>query len=356
MKNIILVVDDDKTNLTLAQKILLPYYRIAATNSGLGALKYLENNRPDLILLDINMPEMNGFQVMEQLRINEVTAKIPVIFLTADSLVETEVKCFRMGAVDFVTKPFVPDILLSRVGKTLELEQYRHNLEKMVKEQAAKIIEDAVRISKIQDSVIVGMANLIESRDGSTGKHVKNTQMYVKMILDELYKRNLFPEQLTEEYMEDICKAAPLHDVGKIKVPDSVLQKPGKLTSEEYELMKRHTTYSEKIIKMIIGDVEDENYVRIVEDIAMYHHERWDGTGYPMGLAGDRIPLAARIMAVADVFDALYEERVYKPPIRPIERIMQIMMEGRGTQFDPVIMDVFMEMLPALKEVLHSSD
>ncbi len=353
MKNIILVVDDDKTNLTLAQKILLPYYRIAATNSGLGALKYLENNRPDLILLDINMPEMNGFQVMEQLRINEVTAKIPVIFLTADSLVETEVKCFRMGAVDFVTKPFVPDILLSRVGKTLELEQYRYNLEKMVKEQAAKIIEDAVRISKIQDSVIVGMANLIESRDGSTGKHVKNTQMYVKMILDELYKRNLFPEQLTEEYMEDICKAAPLHDVGKIKVPDSVLQKPGKLTPEEYELMKRHTTYSEKIIKMIIGDVEDENYVRIVEDIAMYHHERWDGTGYPMGLAGDRIPLAARIMAVADVFDALYEERVYKPPIRPIERIMQIMMEGRGTQFDPVIMDVFMEMLPALK---HSGD
>ncbi len=356
MKNIILVVDDDKTNLTLAQKILLPHYRIAATNSGLGALKYLENNHPDLILLDINMPEMNGFQVMEQLRINEVTAKIPVIFLTADSLVETEVKCFRMGAVDFVTKPFVPDILLSRVGKTLELEQYRYNLEKMVKEQAAKIIEDAVRISKIQDSVIVGMANLIESRDGSTGKHVKNTQMYVKMILDELYKRNLFPEQLTEEYMEDICKAAPLHDVGKIKVPDSVLQKPGKLTPEEYELMKRHTTYSEKIIKMIIGDVEDENYVRIVEDIAMYHHERWDGTGYPMGLAGDRIPLAARIMAVADVFDALYEERVYKPPIRPIERIMQIMMEGRGTQFDPVIMDVFMEMLPALKEVLHSSD
>ena len=224
MKNIILVVDDDKTNLTLAQKILLPHYRIAATNSGLGALKYLENNHPDLILLDINMPEMNGFQVMEQLRINEVTAKIPVIFLTADSLVETEVKCFRMGAVDFVTKPFVPDILLSRVGKTLELEQYRYNLEKMVKEQAAKIIEDAVRISKIQDSVIVGMANLIESRDGSTGKHVKNTQMYVKMILDELYKRNLFPEQLTEEYMEDICKAAPLHDVGKIKVPDSVLK------------------------------------------------------------------------------------------------------------------------------------
>ena len=353
MKNIILVVDDDKTNLTLAQKILLPHYRIAATSSGMAALKYLENNNPDLILLDINMPEMDGFEVMDQLRLKEETAKIPVIFLTADNLAETEVKCFRMGAVDFVTKPFVPDILLSRVGKTLELEQYRHNLETMVKEQAEKITEDARRISMIQDSVIVGMANLIESRDGSTGKHVKNTQMYVKMIVNELHRRNLFPEQLTEEYMQDICKAAPLHDVGKIKVPDSVLQKPGKLTPEEYELMKMHTTYSRKIIKTIIGDVEDESYVQTVEDIAMYHHERWDGTGYPTGLAGDRIPLAARIMSVADVFDALYEERVYKPPIRPIERIVQIMMEGRGTQFDPVIIDVFVEMVPMLKEVLH---
>lgn len=353
MKNIILVVDDDKTNLTLAQKILLPFYRIAACNSGIAALKYLETNRPDLILLDINMPDMDGFEVMEKISGNEKTKSIPVIFLTADNIAETEIRCFRMGAMDFVAKPFIPDILLSRVGKTIELDQYRHNLEKMVREQADKIIEDARRISMIQESVIVGMANLIESRDGSTGKHVKNTQMYVQMIADELYKRKLFTEELTQEYIEDLCKAAPLHDVGKIKVPDSILQKPGKLTPEEFDTMKLHTTYSRKIIQMIIGDVEDEHYVRIVEDIAMYHHEKWDGTGYPTGLAGDNIPLAARIMSVADVFDALYEERCYKPPIRPIERIMQIMSEGRGTQFDPVIIDVFMEMLPMLKKVLN---
>ncbi len=352
MKNIILVVDDDKTNLALAQKILLPQYRIAASNSGEAALKYLEHNRPDLILLDINMPDMDGFAVMEKIRAREETASIPVIFLTADNLAETEIKCFRMGAMDFVAKPFVPDILLSRVAKTIELDQYRHNLEKMVKEQADKLTENTRRISMIQDSVIVGMANLIESRDGSTGKHVKNTQMYVRMIADELYKRKLFMEELTPEYIEDLCKAAPLHDVGKIKVPDAILQKPGKLTPEEFDAMKLHTTYSRKIIQTIIGDVEDEQYVRIVEDIALYHHERWDGTGYPTGLVGDSIPLAARIMAVADVFDALYEERCYKPPIRPIERIMQIMSEGRGTQFDPVIIDVFMEMLPMLKEVL----
>lgn len=353
MKSIILVVDDDKTNLMRAQKILLPQYRMAATNSGAAALKYLENNRPDLILLDISMPEMDGFEVMQKLQESEETASIPVIFLTADNTAETEVKCFRVGAMDFVVKPFVPDILLSRVAKTLELEQYRHNLENMVQEQAEKITEDARRLSKIQDSVIIGMANLIESRDGSTGKHVKNTQMYVRMIANELFQRGLFPGELTEEYIEDLCKAAPLHDVGKIKVTDAILQKPGKLTPEEFEAMKRHTTYSRKIIETIIGDIEDEHYVRIVEDIAMYHHERWDGTGYPAGLMGDNIPLSARIMAIADVFDALYEERCYKPPIRPIERIIQIMSEGRGTQFDPVIIDVFMEMLPMMKKVLH---
>lgn len=352
MKNIILVVDDDKTNLTLAQKILLPYYRIAACNSGTAALKYLENNRPDLILLDINMPDTDGFAVMEQLRHDEKTKTIPVIFLTADNLAETEIRCFQMGAMDFVVKPFIPDILLSRVGKTIELSQYRNNLENMVREQAEKITEDARRISMIQDSVIVGMANLIESRDGSTGKHVKNTQTYVRMIADELHRRKLFEMELTPEYIEDLCKAAPLHDVGKIKVPDAILQKPGKLTPEEFDAMKLHTTYSRKIIHTIIGDMEDADYVQIVEDIAMYHHERWDGSGYPTGLSGDSIPLAARIMSVADVFDALYEERCYKPPIRPIERIMQIMSEWRGTQFDPVIIDVFMEMLPRLKEVL----
>ena len=351
-KNVILVVDDDKTNLTLAQNILVSYYRVAASNSGKAALKYLENHRPDLILMDINMPDMDGFEVMEQLQQKEELKTIPVIFLTADNLAETEVKGFRMGAVDFVKKPFVPDILLSRVNKTMELEQYRHNLENMVKEQAEKIVEDARRISSIQDSVIVGMANLIESRDGSTGKHVKNTQMYVRLIANELRSRGLFQVELTKEYIEDLCKAAPLHDVGKIKVPDAILQKPGKLTPEEFEAITLHTTYSRKIIQTIIGDVEDEHYVRIVEDIAMYHHERWDGTGYPTGLAGDSIPLSARIMAVADVFDALYEERCYKPPIRPIERIMQIMSEGRGTQFDPVIIGVFMEMLPKLKKIL----
>ena len=238
MKNIILVVDDDKTNLTLAQKILSPEYRIAACNSGMAALKYLEKNKPHLILLDISMPEMDGFEVLEKLRQDQRTEAIPIIFLTADGQSDTEVKCFQMGALDFVKKPFVPDILLSRVAKTIELDQYRHNLEDMVSEQAEKLMESTQRINRIQETVIVGMANLIESRDGSTGKHVKNTQMYVRMISEELQKRQLFAGQLTDSYIDDVCKAAPLHDVGKIKIPDAVLQKPGKLTPEEYDVIR----------------------------------------------------------------------------------------------------------------------
>lgn len=344
MSEIILVVDDDSSNLMLAQKILGKQYRIAAANSGSAAFRYLEKHRPDLILLDINMPEMNGFETLDRIKKNKEYTNIPVIFLTADKSVETETKCFQAGAVDFVGKPFVPDILLSRVNRTLESEKYRNRLEATVEEQTE-------RIKKIQEQVILGMANLIESRDGSTGMHVKNTQTYIRIIADELYKRGLFPEDLTEEYIQTLCSAAPLHDVGKIKLPDAILQKPGILTDEEYEVIKMHTVYGREIIDEIIGDVEDAEYIRMAKDIAYCHHERWDGKGYPRGLSGEDIPLCARIMAIADVFDALYAERCYKPS-RSLKEIMKIFREGKGTQFDPAIIDVFLDMEPMLKEIL----
>lgn len=352
MSEVILVVDDDSANLMLAQKILGGRYRVAAANSGAVAFKYLEKNRPDLILLDINMPEMSGFEAIEKLKNNEAYSSIPVIFLTADKSTETETKCFQAGAVDFVGKPFVPEVLISRVKKTLELEKYRSNLEEIIREQTSLLEERANRINEIQNHVIVGMANLIESRDGSTGKHVKNTQLYVSMIMDELKRLEYFTETLDDEYIQNVCKAAPLHDIGKIKIPDAILQKPGRLTEEEFMEMKMHTSYSTEIIESIIGDVEDEKYVQIVCDIALYHHERWDGTGYPKGLMAEQIPLSARIMAVADVFDALYEERCYKSPIRPARRVLDILEKGKSTQFDPVIVDVFVGLENKLKEVL----
>ena len=352
MNQVILVVDDDTSNLALAQKILGKEYRIAAANSGAVALKYLENNCPDLILLDINMPEMDGFQVLEKMKQMERFTNIPVIFLTADNDPETETRCFATGAVDFVAKPFIPDVLMSRVRKTLELETYRTNLENMVEEQTRIITARTRRISQIQEQVIMAMATLIETRDNSTGKHVKNTKTYVKMIAQELKARNIYADILTDDYIMNVYKAAPLHDVGKIKISDAILRKPGKLTEEEYNSMKLHSVYGREIINEIIGGVEDPEYVKIAEDIAMYHHERWDGTGYPIGLKGEDIPLCARIMALADVFDALYEERCYKEPIRPVFKIMQTLMEGRGTQFDPLITDVFVSLEQEIKELL----
>lgn len=352
MNQVILVVDDDPSNLALAQKILGKEYRIAAANSGGVALKYLENNCPDLVLLDINMPEMDGFQVLEKMRQEEAFSTVPVIFLTADSDPETETRCFATGAVDFVAKPFIPDVLMSRVRKTLELEKYRSNLENMVEEQTKIITARTRRISQIQEQVIMAMATLIETRDNSTGKHVKNTKTYVKMIALELKERNIYKDILTEDYIMNVCKAAPLHDVGKIKISDAILRKPARLTEEEYNAMKLHTVYGREIINEIIGGVEDPEYVKIAEDIAMYHHERWDGTGYPIGLKGEDIPLCARIMALADVFDALYEVRCYKEPIRPVYRIMQTLKEGRGTQFDPLITDVFISLEQEIKDLL----
>ena len=352
MSEVILVVDDDSANLLLAQKILGKEYRVAAANSGAAAFKYLERNRPDLVLMDINMPQMDGFEAVEKMKKDKNYASIPVIFLTADKSAETEMRCFQEGAVDFVGKPFVPEILLSRVRRTLELERYHNELEVLVQEQAQLLAEKTKRINDIQEHVILGMSNLIESRDGSTGKHVKNTQTYVTLIIKELQRKGLFKEVLDEEYVQNVCKAAPLHDIGKIKIADSILQKPGRLTDEEFALMKKHTEYSGDIIKDILGDVEDEKYVHIVSDIAMHHHERWDGNGYPDKLAGEEIPLSARIMAVADVFDALYEERCYKPPVRPIEKVFEILEEGKGSQFDAVIVDTFIGLKPKLKELL----
>lgn len=356
MNGIVLVVDDDSANLMLAQKILGKEYRIAAANSGEAALRYLERKIPDLILLDINMPDMNGFDIFERIKEREEDSRIPVIFLTADKSVETETKCFQAGAFDFVGKPFVPDILVSRVKRALELERYHTGLADLVREQAEQLTERTKRISEIQEHVIIGLANLIESRDGSTDRHVKNTQAYVGIITNELKNRGLFPDTLDDEYVQNIYKAAPLHDIGKIKVPDSILQKPGRLTEEEYDIMKMHTVYSEELIQTVISEVEDENYVKMLNDIAMYHHERWDGKGYPKGLAGEEIPLCARIMAVADVFDALYEERCYKPPERPFQRVLDIIEEGKGTQFDARVVDAFIGSKEKILEIAGGED
>ena len=343
MNQIVLVVDDDVTSLKLATGILEKEYRVAAAISGATAFKYLENNTPDVILLDLNMPEMDGFEVMERLHENPAWAKIPVIFLTAAQTPQTEANCLSAGAVDYVSKPYVPLVLRNRVQRVLELYVYRNQLESVVKDQAKEILDQSEQIAEIQNAVIVGMANLIEERDNNTGHHVKNTQNYVEMLCEALSERGLYPGIMTEEYKSRLIKAAPLHDVGKIKITDLILQKPGKLSEEEYRIIQNHTRYGADIVEEILGGVEDAAYLEVARDVALYHHERWDGNGYPEGLRGEEIPLGARIMSIADVFDALYADRVYRRGIRPIEAVLSILEESAGTQFDPTLIKVFLD-------------
>lgn len=348
----ILVVDDDEFNRKTAKNLLADEYRLVFAESGSQALRYLQKHTPDLILLDIMMPGMSGFEVMEQLRFLERWASIPVIFLTGVQSVEMEIKCFEMGAADFMMKPFVPAIIRGRIRKTLELQEYRKSLEKAVSRQAERIAVQNQKIVDIQHEVIWGMANLIESRDGTTGGHIKRTRTFVKLIAGELRRRRMFPDILTEEYYELVCEAAPMHDIGKIAVPDYILKGTERLTDEEFEEMKGHAAAGGRIIRETMGRVEDSDYVSIASDMATYHHERWDGTGYPKGLKETQIPLCARIMAVADVFDALAFNRTYREAMG-IDEVYQLIEEASGVHFDPDIVDAFVAVRPEVERLFE---
>lgn len=348
MSKIILVVDDDRTNLVMAERLLANEYHIISVTSGEQALKFLSKRKPDLILLDINMPEMDGFEVMRNIKGNEQWEKIPVIFLTADRDAATEVECLKMGAVDFVGKPFEPEIMRNRIRRTLEIEEYRKDLEGVVRRQTAKI-------EKLQREIIISLANLIESHDGSTGQHVKRTSQYVEMIVNELSLRGLFAEQINEAFIYNLIKAAPMHDIGKIKIPDQILQKPGKLTDEEFDVMKKHSPEGGKIIRMIMEEIEEKDYIEVAYNVATFHHEKWNGRGYPDGLTGEAIPLEARIMAVADVFDALVSKRCYKDAMS-LDKAFDIIEESKGEHFDPQIAQVFLDLRPQIEEYLRTSE
>ena len=356
MDKIILVVDDDVTSLKLASNILEKEYRVASAISAAAAFRYLKKNTPHLILLDLNMPDMDGFQIMEKLQADPKLSQIPVIFLSGMPTPENEARFLSVGAVDFVSKPYVPQVLISRVQRTLELYEYRSKLEDIVEEHSQDIRHRDERIEDIQNAVILGMANLIEERDSGTGYHVKNTQFYVKLLCQALRKNRSYAPMITDEYMDCLVKAAPLHDVGKIKITDLILQKPGKLSDDEFRIMQNHTRFGADIIEDILGGVEDENYLKIARDVALYHHERWDGNGYPEGLRGNDIPLSARIMAIADVFDALSADRVYHRGIKSIDTVLTIIEDSAGTQFDPNLARIFVGLKDELQKHLEDED
>lgn len=334
MGNWILVVDDDAMNLRMAEFILNKNgYTVIKAESAKDAFDILKEKKVELILLDIEMPEMNGFEMMEVLQADENLKKIPVIFLTADRSAETEEKCFQVGAVDYIGKPFIPAIMVQRVKRSIELEQYRKSLETLVEEQLQ-------RITQLQQDIIITMANLIESRDGTTGEHIKNTSQYVNKFIDALVEKGIYKEELTKEFVSYVKKAAPLHDIGKITISDLILQKPGGFTKEEHKIMKNHAKAGQEVIQKNMTKVVDQKFVDVAAGIAAHHHEKWDGSGYPEGLKETEIPLGARIVALADVLDALVAKRPYKEGMT-IENALSIMKKDRGIYFEPILFDVF---------------
>ncbi len=351
-KPIVLVVDDTPQNLKLMVELLRDQYLTLVANSGPRALAVARGSqRPDVILLDIMMPEMDGYEVLRQLKEDETTRHIPVIFLTAKSEVDDETRGLELGAVDYITKPISPPIVLARLKAQLLIKDAADFLRDKNQYLEAEVNKRTKQIEAIQDVTVLAMSSMAETRDNETGNHILRTQRYVEALALQLREHPRFSEQLTEEFIRLLFKSAPLHDIGKIGIPDHILLKPGKLTPEEFELMKTHTTIGyEAIRRAEIALGMEIEFLSIAKEIAMSHQEKWDGSGYPQGLAGTAIPLSARLMAVADVYDALISKRVYKPAISHDE-VLKIMSEGRGTHFDPDVYDAFLQVHQVFEKI-----
>lgn len=337
-KRTILVVDDTPENIDILVGILKSEYRVKAALNGEKAIKIATgDNPPDLILLDIMMPDMNGHQVAQVLKNNSATREIPIIFVTAMNEIEDEKRGLELGAVDYLTKPISPPIVKARVRNQIELKMHRDHLEDMVSLRTKEL-------EMTREVTIFSLAALAETRDNETGGHIIRTQRYVRTLALALQTHPDFSRDLDDDTINLLYKSAPLHDIGKVGVPDSVLLKPGKLTDEEFEIMKTHTDLGKETIIRAEKAMENSRiseFLRLARHIAHTHHEKWDGSGYPQGLCGDDIPFAGRIMAVADVYDALISKRIYKPPFSHV-KARDILCKDSGTHFDPRIIDAFM--------------
>jgi len=343
-KDVVLVVDDNAENRVLLHSLLKPHFQVLIATNGTQAIEAASKHTPDIILLDIMMPVMDGYEVCQRLKSDPITETIPVIFLTAKSQIEDEERGFAMGAVDYILKPISPPILLSRVNNHLRLKQAMNSLSRHNDQLEEKVKLRTHELESFQGATISAMASLAETRDNETGNHIRRTQRYVKALAEELIRLNLYQGQLSEEHVIPLYKSAPLHDIGKVGIPDQVLLKPGKLTEEEFEVMKDHAKLGREVIETVEQSINFSNdFLVYAKEIAYCHHEKWDGSGYPQGLKGEEIPLSARLMAIADVYDALISKRVYKPPFSH-EKAVQIIIEGRGQHFDPVLIDTFSAM------------
>ncbi|MDR0198074.1 MAG: response regulator [Oscillospiraceae bacterium] len=344
----IIFVDDQISNLMIGRNVLATVYDVFTVPSAEKLFKLLEKVEPDLILLDVEMPDMNGYETIKELKSDHATEHIPVVFLTARNDTGSELEGLSLGAIDYISKPFSPPLLLKRIevhmlveeqkkqleNQKRELQNYNDNLEEMVEEKTKTILE-------LQNAVLETVAELVECRDDITGGHIERTQNYLKILLEGLKKRDIYAEETKDWDIDLLIQSAQLHDVGKISISDNILCKPGKLTPEEFEEMKNHTLFGGKVIERIQERTTSQTFLDYTRTMAITHHEKWDGTGYPHGLKGKGIPLEGRLMAIVDVYDALVSERPYKKPFSH-EEAVRIIKEGSGTQFEPTLVDLFL--------------
>jgi putative two-component system response regulator len=357
-KPTVLVVDDTPDNLSLMSGLLKDLYRVKVANNGEKAIKIVQSdNPPDLILLDIMMPGLSGYDVCKLLKDDPVTRDIPIIFLTAMTGTDDEKKGLELGAVDFITKPVNPPIVLARVATQLHVKASADFLKDKAHYLESEVTKRTKELAAIQDVTILAMASLAETRDNDTGNHIRRTQYYLQLLANYLKSHDRFRSFLSDHTINMLFKSAPLHDIGKVGIPDRILLKPGRFEPHEFEIMKTHC----KLGRDAIQHAEDQlglevEFLKYAKEIAYGHQEKWDGSGYPEGLAGDAIPISARLMAVADVYDALISRRVYKAGM-PHEKAVGIIAEGKGTHFDPDIVDAFMALTEQFREVaLRYSD
>lgn len=339
--NNILIVDDTLENLQVLSGMLRDSgYKARPVPSGHLAIQAAMAEPPDLILLDIMMPEMNGYEVCEKLKSTPELQEIPVIFMSALTETLDKVKAFKAGGVDYITKPFQYEEVKARVETHLSIHSMRRDLEKYNKYLEQVVQEKVKEITEHQMATIFALAKLAESRDDDTGKHLERVQSLCELLAKCLKEDSIYSQGISDSFIKNIYYASPLHDIGKVGIPDSVLLKPGKLTPEEFVIMKTHAAIGANTLEAVKGRFPNNSFIETGIEIAHYHHENWNGTGYPSGLSGTAIPLSARIMKLTDVYDALRSKRVYKPAL-PHEEAKKIILQGEGTQFDPEIIRVF---------------
>lgn len=350
-KPIVLVVDDMPDNLALVNEILKNDYRVKAATNGQKGLEVARAARPDIILMDVMMPVMSGYEACRILKQDETLKDIPILFLTARTQEEDEKEGFDLGAADYIAKPVSPAILMARVKTHLSLKRARDILE-----DQNHFLDDEVQrrtrdFSRAQEASIIALAALAETRDNETGRHLHRTKLYIKELAEHMSALPEYKHHLTPEKVKLIVLSTPLHDIGKVGIPDHILLKPGKLTPEEYEIMKRHAVLGRDAIlsaERLISDAD--NFLTCAREIAYSHHEKWNGSGYPQGLCGEDIPLPARLMAAVDAYDALTSQRIYKAAV-PHETAVEIIRKDSGSHFDPSVVDAFLAVQEQFKTI-----